>query len=544
MNPISKYLSIKDVSLRGIFRKRLLLLISIFFCISISRGVLSRWPLQNGDSASYVDFFSYKQPSDFLRSDMTLSVWPLFQFIQSGSQDFQELLTNTNVGISNFHWHAYVLTGIFSLLGISNFSLFPNLIFFPIVLMSISFVVGLKLIFQYLASKLSILQACIYMGILLINPIFFQSILGQTYIDRLFFGPAVYILIRIFDQKKLLLKDSVIAFITILISERAALYLGITIVLSLIFFRFSDLKSDHKVKVLGFVGISGVGWFLIWNFYFATSDYYAAISLEGIISNFNSAMFGPRSPLLAELLLILLPFLILISTNIYLSILSAALILPNILFNIGGAELTGFYTHYHAGYSPLIFTLAAFGFVNVSRSSIFKVGFKRLFDVSILFLISIWIVSYWQFSNHLSPLNLFLSNQIVGKSFDALGIVPSEIRLTREKTARDLQNLLAGISSKDELVSMPEYLFPTAFSLGFSKISYFPVDVGVSQYVVAPYSPTNINYPDVAIYGLTPESNRIPWGLALQEVLDIRYDAVSEGTASGSKVVIYKLKND
>ena len=544
MSSISKYLTMKDISLRDIFRKRSSLLISIFFCISISRGILSRWPLQNGDSASYVDFFSYKQPNDFLRSDMTLSVWPLVQFIQSGSQDFQQLLTNTNVGISNFHWHAYILTGILSLLGISNFSLFPNPIFFPVVLMSISFVVGLRLIFQYLVSKLSLLQAFIYVGILLIHPIFHQSILGQTYIDRLFFGPAIYILIRIFDRKKITLKDLVIAFLTILISERAALYLGITIILSLIFFRFSDLKSDRKTQTLALVGITGVCWFLFWNSYFATSDYYSAINLEGILSNFNSAMFGPRSPLLAELLLVLLPFLILISTNIYLSILSAALILPNVLFNIGGAELTGFYTHYHAGYSPLIFTLAAFGYVNLSRSSIFKVGFKRLLDASIFFLISIWIVGYWHFSNSLIPLNSFLSNQIAGKSLDALGIVPSDIQLTRETTASDLQGLLAGISSKDELVSMPEFLFPTALSLGFSKISYFPVDVGVSQYVVAPYTPTSINYPDVTIYGLTPESNRIPWGRELQEVLNTRYDVLSEDMAQGSKFIIYRLKNE
>jgi hypothetical protein len=544
MNSISKYLTLKDIPMRNVLRKRFPLFISIFFCISISMGILSRWPLQNGDSASYVDFFSFKQPSDFLRSDMTLSVWPLIQFIQSGSQDFQQTLTNANVGISNFYWHAYILTGIFSLLGISNFPLFPNLIFFPAVLMSISFVVGLKLIFQYLVSKLSFWQACIYMGILVINPIFFQSILGQTYIDRLFFGPAIYILIRIFDQRKLSFTDSVIALLTILISERAALYLGITIILSLIFFRFRDLKSDRKVQLLALVGISGVCWFLFWNSYFATSDYYSGINLEGMLANFNSAMFGPRKPLLVELLLVLLPFLILISTNIYLSILSIALILPNILFNIGGAELVGFYTHYHSGYSPIIFTLAAFGFVNLSRSSIFKVGFKRLFDTCIFLIIAIWIVSYWQFSSPLTSLNSFLSQQIAGKSLDAFGIIPSEARLAREKTAKDLQNLLVGISSKDELISMPEYLFPTAVSLGFSKISYFPVDVGVSRYVVATYPPTSNNYPDVAIYGLTPESNRIPWGRELQKVLNTRYDVFSEGTAQGSKVIIFKLRNE
>ncbi|CAN1529665.1 hypothetical protein MCERE8_01384 [Candidatus Nanopelagicaceae bacterium] len=544
MNSISRYLNMKDLSIGNSFRKSSSLLIPIFFCISITGGILSRWPLQNGDSASYVDFFSFKQPNDFLRSDMTLSVWPLLQFIQSGSQDFQQLLTNTNAGTSNFAWHAYVLTGLLSLLGVSNFSFFPSLIFFPVVLMSISFVVGLKLIFQYLASKLSFPQACIFVGILITNPIFFQSILGQTYIDRLFFGPAIYILIRIFDQKRLTLVDSLIAFITILISERTALYLGITIILSLVFFRFSELKSDRKVQVLAIVGLSGFCWFLFWNIHFATSDYYSAISLEGIISNFNSAMFGNRSPLLAELLLVLLPFLILISTNIYLSILSAALILPNIFFNIGGAELVGFYTHYHTGYSPLIFTLAAFGYVNLSCSTIFKAGSKRMFDAFIVSFVSIWILSYWQFSSPFTSLNSFVSNQIAAKSFDALGILPNDIRLTREQTAKDLQNLLTGITSKDALISMPEYLFPTAVSLGFSKVSYFPVDVGISQYVVAPYTPTSNDYPDVAIYGLTPESHRIPWGRELQKVLNTKYDLLSEGMAQGSKVIIYKLKKE
>jgi hypothetical protein len=543
MNSISKYLTLRDIPMRDVFRKRFPLLISIFFCFSISMGILSRWPLQSGDSASYVDFFSFKQPSDFLRSDMTLSAWPLAQFVQSGSQDFQQMLTNTNAGTSNFHWHAYVLTGIFSLLGVSNFSLFPNLIFFPVVLMSISFVVGLKLIFKYVASKLSVWQAWVYLGILVINPIFFQSILGQTYIDRLFFGPAIYILIRMLDQRKLSFNDSAIAFLTILISERAALYLGITIILSLIFFRARDLKSDRKVQLLALMGISGVCWYLFWNSFFARSDYYAAINLEGMLANFNSAMFGPREPLLVELLLVLLPFLIFISTNIYLSILSVALILPNILFNIGGAELVGFSTHYHSGYSPLVFTLAAFGYVNLSRSSIFKLGFKRVFDTSIALLISIWIISYWQFSSPLTSLNSFLSQQIAGKSLDAFGIIPSDIRLAREKTAKDLENLLAGISSKDELISMPEYLFPTAVSLGFSKISYFPVDVGVSRYVVATYPPTSNNYPDVSLYGLTPESNRVPWGRELQKVLSTRYDVLTERMVQGSKVIIYELRD-
>jgi hypothetical protein len=543
MNLISKSLIIKRLHLREIFRKWSPLLISVIFCVSITRGILSRWPIQNADSASYVDFFSYKHPSDFLRSDMTLSVWPLVQFVQSGSQDFQNLLTNTNVGTSNFYWHAYVLTGIFSMLGISNFLLFPNLIFLPVVLISISFVVGLKLIFQYLSSKLSRLQACIFIGLLLINPIFFQSILGQTYIDRLFFGPAIYILLRIIDQKKLSLKDSIVSFLTILISERTAMYLGIAIILSLIFFRLKDLKSDHKVQILALVGVTGVCWFLFWNIYFATSDYYAAISFRGILSNFDAAMSGSRSPLLAELILVLLPLLILISTNIYLSILSAVLILPNVLFNIGGAELTGFYTHYHSGYSPLIFTLAAFGYVNLLRSPIFKLGFKRLSDTCVLVFISIWIISYWQFTNSVTPLNSFLTNQIAGKSLDALGITPREIRLTRERTAKDFQYLLAKVPLKGELISMPEFLFPTALSLGFSKVSYFPVDVGVSTYVVAPYTTSGSTYPDVTIYGLTPESDRLPWGRALQEVLDTRYEVFSNEIVLGAKVIIYKLND-
>jgi hypothetical protein len=543
MSLISKSLITKRFPLREIFRKWSSLLISMIFCISITRGFLSRWPIQNADSAAYVDFFSHKHPSDFLRSDMTLSVWPLVQFIQSGSQDFQQLLTNTNVGTSNFFWHAYVLTGIISVLGISNFFLFPNLFFLPIVLMSISFVMGLTLIFQYLSSKLSSLQAGIFIGLLLVNPIFFQSILGQTYIDRLFFGPAIYILLRIIDLKKLSLKDSIISFLTILISERTALYLGIAIILSLIFFRQKDLKSDSKVQILALVGVTGVCWFLFWNIYFATSDYYSAISLGGVLSNFNSAMSGSRSLLLAELILVLLPLLILISTNIYLSILSAVLILPNVLFNIGGAELTGFYTHYHSGYSPLIFTLAAFGYVNLSRSSIFRLGFKRLFEICVLFFISIWIISYWQFTNSVTPLNSFLTNQIAGKSLDALGITPSEIRLTREKTAKDFHDLLARVPEKKELISIPEFLFPTALSLGFSKVSYFPVDVGVSRYVVAPYTTSSSNYPDVTIYGLTPESDRLPWGRALQEVLNTRYDVFSHEIVQGVKVIIYKLND-
>jgi len=44
-------------------------------------------------------------------------------------------------------------------------------------------------------------------------------------------------------------------------------------------------------------------------------------------------------------------------------------LIPNLLVNVGGAELTGYYTHYHAMYLPIIWALATVSLVKYSSKS-------------------------------------------------------------------------------------------------------------------------------------------------------------------------------
>jgi hypothetical protein len=198
---------------------------------------------------------------------------------------------------------------------------------------------------------------CLFVSV---HPVWSQGMFGQIYVER-FFIPLGFLFIFTLTRSKQDVIWIIFGILCILVSERVGVTLGSFMV------GYTLLYSEKYIKKRLFIGCFGLAFiatsFLLLKFYIRNPDYNSF--LANISANFNYPGFFDKLKVFALFNLLFMGiFAIFDWRNFLLALIAMG---PNILGNIGGAEKTGWLTHYHSLYFPILVWASAAGFIKLSN---------------------------------------------------------------------------------------------------------------------------------------------------------------------------------
>lgn len=244
-------------------------------------------------------------------------------------------------------------------------------------------------------NNISILLASLFTILIFVHPAFSLSLLGQLYAER-FFIPFAMIFLYFVQKKDVNLEGLYIsAFFIALVSERAPLMMGIFI-FGYTILLWENIEKRKKIH-LGVIGSLFLSFALYSLVSIANSmrdsiSTYLPNSIHELISRFTDPIF------LDHLLIFgIFSFLFLGIFSIFrwkLFLLALMMMIPNIIGDIGGAEKTGYFSHYHSLYFPFLVFASVLGYIKMVE--IFK-------DKKYFFIIPILMIGLILLSSASSP---------------------------------------------------------------------------------------------------------------------------------------------
>lgn len=514
--------------------KYLLFATSIAMLIIFYRFNMLRFFSLGTDSAGYIDLIRAVSQNGTMVSPIFSSFYSIMPLLATTSDIYCASALASANRVSDFlQWHPYFISYALAVpvkyLGISalEISSFIN---------SFNIVASISLIYLYSRQKgLSIIETVAFVFAVAISDYWVGSLTGQLYYDRLFLFPCLIIILICFqkwhgDYLKWLIICIAAFSIAISISERTAL------LVSVVTLGYWALLKDHRFDkynlTLFVLGIAGLVYFFVYIRFFQNSIYYVSINLQTILHNLNLAL-SPSGVLFDKTITwftIVSPMLMLSFVNWRFGILALASMLPNLMVTVGGAEKTGFTTHYHAGYIPFLVGFAAVGYSSLInkiriRFSAEGTNFKSLI-FCMLALLAV-VTSTTIFSNYKDSRGQYVA--IFGAKDNIQGMV---------KTKADFSEFLSNIPA-DEWLSAPELTMPTLAASGKNNIDYMPIGLGANKYVIASYiSPTK--HPEITSY--LDLNNKQEISECIQKKLDDWYSSKFEKKINGVLYVIYERK--
>lgn len=326
-------------------------------------------------------------------------------------------------------------------------------------------------------------------------PVLTQSMLGQPYFDRLMLGPAVMTILLVWSTKQHSFSNwkwiCVLTLVLALISERGAALGGL---ISCGYLLLLHGRRVIFVRELRFIFISGaisLAWLQIWGRYVQNLSAYNQISFGSWLPRIKSLLANPDSTGFKVFVLVSLSFIIFSifsGRGILLLIVS---FLPNVVLSTGGAELSGFLTHYHQVYLPVLLSFAAVGLVVISgrageflasKSLSIQKGGRYLASTSMVLVL---LISIGYPFNSVAP--VFRGGVVedaVAVWFPFVRTYDDDVANVRQSQS-EVAEYISDLNPKD--VSASEGLYPALLLSGIKGVEYWPFGVGTAEVVLAPH---------------------------------------------------------
>jgi hypothetical protein len=518
-------------------------LIFAILTINLFRAFRIRYFTQTGDAAGFVDVLSNTSSPSSLHFAYGVGLQSIHRMVVLGNDFICPASLPPGTEANFFYYHAYLIGFVFRYLA----ALFPDPTVPTLGLLSLSISLGFIAIYQYLRSKqLSIVASLIFLLFVLCNPLVFQGLSWNPYINRLFFGPAIYVVLSLMQDglisRSKMIKIFLAAIFCISLSERSSLYIGFAILLCLFIKKPRGSRLNLNEILLVILSAIGISWYAIWTYMISENSDYKSGSLSIYLANFNSAMSGQRLPSFVILLTVLLPFIILATTRFKLLISVFVLLVPIIVVNDSSGNLDSYYAHYQSDFYPLVFAFAAIGFSRMAKIKAWNIVFPVWTIVSLLS-VSLYNNNQQIDSKLLSSLTIKLP-----EISNSLGLyyLPNNSNYIKDylQNKHDVNAMFKdlGVAVPDDgsRISASEELMPALVSSGRTKVDYFPVGVGHNDYVFASYINGFPDSPDVSIFGAVPTELRPIWSSCIQKVLDSQYQVVGNWRTGGGLISLFK----
>ncbi|MBU3612857.1 hypothetical protein [Polynucleobacter sp. MG-27-Goln-C1] len=392
---------------------------------------------------------------------------PLEKVCEMGVSSF----SYTEEQMDFFKYHTYYILYPISLL----VYLFKT----PYVVQGLNILAFFSLLFIsfFILSRLTQSRLIALLGIscVALHPAWSQSIIGQPYIDRLFL--PVGLLIYYFAENNKLKSLLFSILVGCLINEKCILYIAVFLVAhSVLFFK----KDFLRYRIFEFI----LGLLLLLLFYIITklvinNAYYSSAipkDISSLIMYFNDERFlnGSISLILISFIFIVVPLF----KNFRYALISIIMLLPNIIGNIGGAEKTGFSTHYHSLYFPFLVYGFLVGFASIKKFSMSIINTFILY-LFIFINIAIFYSTYNINSDQILSVKLKYNNLTLYSSLKNLII-------SRQSNAH-IQKILFENIPKNANISSIEAGMPYLFK--YQNVNYYPLNIGKSDFLVVKFNP-------------------------------------------------------
>jgi hypothetical protein len=330
--------------------------------------------------------------------------------------------------------------------------------------------------------------ALAFCGLVLAYPGWSQAPFGQYYVDRFFVLIGLVFLLLVLERLELaslwgdrrsLVAICVLGGLGITVNERASLIVG-ALSAGLVVLHWRRVRQAGLLYPLIALGAVGLLWSWIYvRFVTNVPDYGSFFSS---IQSFTTSMDNPTFARgVYKLLIVNAPLLLLCAAAGWrLGLLAFATLVPNIVGSVGGAEKTGWTTHYHSTYVPVLIAIGALGFVHLLRArrevAWAATGAVVVAGVALLFLDPFTINPLIRFDRGVADGNAL----VLAAGYDVdVGQGP----LLRQIAAANQQ--LGGAVPKGATVTTIEAAMPALYE--GRTIQFFPLAIDSADYAVLPY---------------------------------------------------------
>ena len=487
--------------------------------IVLSLGIYSRFWYQNSDGAAFMELVNRSFNEMQLNSNSFSAAIDLVRIVWNSSFDCTDnsyLLANTN--IANVHPYniSYFLSFISSYLPFSSL-VFISLIFGINFLIPLYFAVNLffKDNFSRLSFPIKLYRSVLVLIVLslIIWPPFLTGIQGQFYFDRL--SISLFFLISFLLPKlhNASLGNLVVFFLALytvpFVSERTTIVAVLCSFFTILFMFYKGIKNKCIIILVSVHFVLFTTYYLYWKNYVSDPSLNTIPNVSNVMDRLSYLINNPVASGLFVFLLVLTPILLMSVYSKINLILTIIVAFPNIIFNIGGAELNGYITHYHSLYTG--FAIA--GVLN----SFEKFNMKPRKFISQLFLIitiSISIMSsYFYYGSSGSLIRNLSSSSGIENLSNATRINQDPFILGDEYKR---------ILNTSSTYTISDSLFPSFISKNIYNIHMFPVNLGKSDYVITELSLDN-NLPAIQPWIYPDKKVRENVQICIQSRLDNEY---------------------
>lgn len=319
-------------------------------------------------------------------------------------------------------------------------------------------------------------------------PAWSYSAVGDYYLDRLYMPFALLSLYFMHaiacrdgeeSVRRLLAGFVVSTVMAALFTERAAMMMMGAIVFFLLFFPQVRKSAEIRNAMLALLALLGAYVFFYFRFVFEGIE-----GGGGLLHNALIVLHDPlqrlQAPGLVPFMLVNLLFIgifVPFSGFRYLALAMGAM-MPNLLVSIGGAELNGWSTHYHAMYLPFFIFAASIGYLRLSHH--FNSGIGRATFPLVVCAYAIMVVGY------LNPYTGKFENNFLATFKDnVIGKISSyylDPQHSYERYATGLLSSLDQVIPQGAKISAIEGVMPALYRSRF--LSLYPVDMDSADYLV------------------------------------------------------------
>ena len=493
--------------------------LSIALVISLASGFYYRFWFQGLDSSGFLELINRSFQEKSLNSNAFASAVDYVRLIWNPAYDCTKIIDyqlESNITPVHAYTVSYLISFVGQILPISNLTLIS-------ILFGINFAVPIIFgLFGFLEiRKLELMrQKFLYGSIsllvvitLTIWPPFMVGMQGQLYFDRLsisLFFILGYLLPKLdIVTRKMKIVFVLCLFISPLISERSTLISLLICVFALYKLFQNRLNNKIYLIILSFHFVLYTTYYLMWKTFFADPSLNIIPDIPTILTRLQYLTLNFTSSGLLTFVYTLIPMLLLNLFSRINFVLALIVALPNLIFNLGGAELTGFSTHYHSLY--IGFMIA--GLFN-SFHKLFSNQNRPYSKIAFGFLIIISLCSSLYYYNSLGSLKRNLES--------SLGIESLRTRSEIESTLSQ-RKLILNEFDKNASYAITEGLFPSFVENETENLTISPLNLGQADYAIIDVDSTN-GLPYLYPWVFPDPVKRYKTQLCLQNRLETEYN--------------------
>lgn len=309
------------------------------------------------------------------------------------------------------------------------------------------------------------------------------TVRGAFYPDRLFMGTGMYLVWACEKEQFHKIHFIAATILCMLVGERGALYAGMFILAYTIFYWKDRPMARGFRLVMGSVAVVYAG--VVMKF-FLDNMFYSGI---GNIRNFTSYLSIPEN-MQKVVLFLLINFLFLIAAVMdwRALIIGIASMIPNLLYNVGGAEKIGWTLHYHVFYFVFLMWAVTRGLVKL-----YGMTGKRTNSLKAVPYIAAMIAAIMV--SLINPTNLNISFSVSNLKNNFMVACAQEIRGDYFQGGKDLrQDFNALIDENIPAGSAVSTIEAGMCALLNSQVYIFPIGIKDADYAVVAYQAVEEGY--------------------------------------------------